>query len=162
MKVIGLMVKERTGIGSFCFGEGPWKGQTYNGDWADDNKHGKGVYRWPNGDSYEGDWVNDKRTGRGVFRWADGDSYEGDWFNSKKKRTGRGVFRWPNGNIYDGDFLDSKMSSGQMFLADASLNLAAEFSGGDEVDGYKLYRLVLKNPDGSVYREGDFSNGRFV
>ena len=137
MKVIGLMVKERTGIGSFCFGEGPWKGQTYNGDWADGNKHGKGVYRWPNGDSYEGDWVNGKRTGRGVFRW-------------------------PNGNIYDGDFLDSKMSSGQMFLADASLNLAAEFSGGDEVDGYKLYRLVLKNPDGSVYREGDFSNGRFV
>ena len=122
---------------------------------------GRGVLRWANGNSYEGDYVNGERTGRGVFRWADGDSYEGDWVNDKK--TGRGVFRWPNGNMYDGDFLDDKMATGQMFLADLNLNLAAEFSGGDTfVDGYRLYRLVLKNPDGSVYREGDFSNRTFV
>ena len=38
-------------------------------------------------------------------------------------------------------------------------NLAAELCGGfTEVDGYKLYRLVLKNPaDSSVFRQGDFT-----
>ena len=51
-----------------------------------------------------------------------------------------------------------------MFLADVNLNLAAEFSGGDaRVNNYsRLYYLVLKSPDGSVYREGDFSNGQFI
>ncbi len=51
-----------------------------------------------------------------------------------------------------------------MYLADVNLNLAAEFSGGDTVwaDGFMLYRLILNNPDGSVYREGDFSNGKFL
>jgi len=23
-------------------------------------KHGKGIYKWPNGMSYDGDWLNDK------------------------------------------------------------------------------------------------------
>ncbi len=50
-----------------------------------------------------------------------------------------------------------------MFLADVNLNLAAEFSGGDaKVNDFMLYHLVLKRPDGSVYREGDFSNGQFT
>ena len=123
---------------------------------------GKGVYRWADGNSYEGDCVNDTRTGRGVYRYANGNSYEGDYVNGK--RAGRGVYRYANGNSYEGDFLDEKMATGQMFLADLNLNLAAEFSGGDTiVDGYMLYRLVLKNSDGTfVYREGDFSNGKFV
>ena len=48
------------------------------------------------------------------------------------------------------------MTTGHMFLADVNLNLAAEFSGGDAiVNEFKLYHLVLKSPDGSVYMEGD-------
>ena len=135
--------------------------QTLLVEYLYDDKY-KGAKRIGNS-NYEGDIVDDGKmtvTGKGIYRWANGDSYEGDWVDSEM--TGKGVFRWPNGNIYDGDFLDDKMATGQMFLADLNLNLAAEFSGGDEVDGYRLYRLVLKNPDGSVYREGDFSNGRFV
>ena len=137
-------------------------GGSYEGDWVDGKRTGKGVHRLSDGSIYEGDWVDGKMTGKGVIRSADGDSYEGDFVNHKM--TGRGVFRWPNGDMYDGNFLDDKMATGQMFLADVNLNLAAEFSGGEDaaVDGYKLYRLVLKNPDGSVYREGDFSHGKFV
>ena len=29
-------------------------------------KHGKGIYKWPNGMSYDGDWLNDKQTGFGT------------------------------------------------------------------------------------------------
>ena len=32
-----------------------------------------------NGESYEGDWKDDKRNGRGVVKLANGDTYEGDW-----------------------------------------------------------------------------------
>ena len=74
--------------------------------------------------------------------------------------TGKGVIRWANGNIFEGNVVDGKMTTGQMFLADVNLNLAAEFSGGDDiVNNSRLYHLVLKSPDGSVYREGDFIKG---
>ena len=101
-------------------------------------------------------------TGKGVFCWANGNSYAGDYVDDK--RTGKGVFRWADGNIFEGDFVHGKMASGQMFLADVNLNLAAEFSGGDAIvnNNYRLYHLVLKSPDASVYREGDFSNGQFI
>ena len=36
--------------------------------------HGRGTYRYPNGDSYEGEYGEGKRHGRGTFRWPDGRS----------------------------------------------------------------------------------------
>ena len=45
--------------------------------------------------SYEGDWVNDKKHGRGIFTWADGDRYEGDYLNGKM--NGRGITPGPTG-----------------------------------------------------------------
>ena len=64
-------------------------------------------------------------------------------------------------------FVDDKKKTGQLFLADLNLNLAAEFSGDDLppillVKRFRLYYVTLKNPDGSVYREGCFSNGNFI
>ena len=77
--------------------------------------------------------------------------------------AGKGVYRRSNGNIFERNFVDGKMTTGQMFLAYVNLNLAAEFSGGDAmVNNPRLYHLVLKSPDGSVYREGDFSKGPFI
>lgn len=32
-------------------------GAKYVGNWKDDEKHGKGVYYWPDGDTYDGDWI---------------------------------------------------------------------------------------------------------
>jgi hypothetical protein len=136
-------------------------GNSYTGDFVDNKWTGKGVYRWANGCSYTGDFVDNKRTGKGVFRWANGNSYTGDYVDDKM--TGKGVFRWANGNIFEGNFFDDKLTTGQMFLADVNLNLAAEFSGGDAiVNNFRFHHLVLKSPGGSVYREGDFSNGQFI
>jgi len=32
-----------------------------------DKKHGKGFYKWENGNTYKGDWRNDKMNGKGLF-----------------------------------------------------------------------------------------------
>jgi len=35
------------------------------------------------GDTYEGDFKDDKKTGRGVYRWADGAVHEGGYLEAK-------------------------------------------------------------------------------
>jgi hypothetical protein len=44
-----------------------------------------GKYFWKNGDSYEGNWKNDLRDGKGVFIWSDGDKYDGEWKKDMKE-----------------------------------------------------------------------------
>ena len=57
---------------------------------------------YQNGDSYEGDWVNGKRDGKGKMIYANGDAYEGDWVN------GKGKMIYANGDSYEGDWLNDK------------------------------------------------------
>lgn len=42
------------------------KGQ-YIGEYKDDNKHGKGVLKYPNGDEYDGDWESNEIHGIGII-----------------------------------------------------------------------------------------------
>lgn len=39
-------------------------------------------------DCYEGDYVNDKKCGKGIFRWASGAVYEGDFFDDHRHGNG--------------------------------------------------------------------------
>ncbi len=48
--------------------------------------------QFSNGDVYEGEWVNDEKDGKGVYKYANQDYYEG-YFN-KGKRNGKGFFQW--------------------------------------------------------------------
>jgi hypothetical protein len=52
-------------------------GDTYEGDWKNCFKHGKGIDRFTNGDSYHGQYVNGKPEGLGEFKWKNGSSYKG-------------------------------------------------------------------------------------
>lgn len=38
----------------------------YEGYWLNGKRHGKGIYRWNNGETYNGDWKNDRMNGYGV------------------------------------------------------------------------------------------------
>ena len=43
-------------------------GETYDGEWSNDNKEGKGVYCSIDGNKYDGEWKNDKKFGKGKFK----------------------------------------------------------------------------------------------
>ena len=57
-----------------------YDGETYDGEFYLDVFHGKGTYRFKNGDVYEGDWAAGKRNGFGKLTAADGKvKYQGEW-----------------------------------------------------------------------------------
>lgn len=54
------------------------------------HKHGKGVYKWSNGDIYDGEFINDKRNGLGVYFWSEkGGTYRGEWKGDRMNGYGR-------------------------------------------------------------------------
>lgn len=55
-----------------------------------DELHKQGAYKSKTGYSYEGDWKDNVKHGKGKFIYLDGKVYEGDFFNNKKE--GRGMF----------------------------------------------------------------------
>ena len=66
-------------------------------------RHGRGVYRYADGDVYEGDYKDNEMHGRGVYRYTSGAVYEGDWKDDK--RHGQGVHRYADGSIsHDGQW----------------------------------------------------------
>eukprot|EP01040_Poterioochromonas_malhamensis_P015215 gene15215-16996_t len=60
----------------------------YEGQLMDGAKHGRGIYKYPNGDIYEGEWKGDKMDGKGKYTYISGDIYQGEWHSGK--RNGRG------------------------------------------------------------------------
>jgi hypothetical protein len=67
----------RTGLGSeIIFGIG-----VYSGEWKEDQRSGRGTFRWDNGCTYDGHWAEDKRHGSGLFAWPYGKRFEGRFQN---------------------------------------------------------------------------------
>ena len=78
---------------------------TYEGEWGNGKKHGKGTIKWSDGDSYEGDWKHDKRHGKGYRKYANG-YYDGEWKDDK--RNGKGTIKFADGESYEGEWKDNK------------------------------------------------------
>ena len=58
---------------------GEAEGDEYEGDWLDNQRHGRGTLRLAAGGSYEGGFDKGRRAGQGLALHADGSSYEGEW-----------------------------------------------------------------------------------
>ena len=50
--------------------------------------HGKGLYKWPDGNEYEGEYINNVKEGKGEFRWKDGRVYTGAFENGRPHGKG--------------------------------------------------------------------------
>ena len=57
-------------------------GSTYEGDYKDDKKHGKGIFRYGNGDVYDGNYKDDMRDGLDCSP-IHGDIYKGNYVMGK-------------------------------------------------------------------------------
>ena len=50
--------------------------------------HGKGLYKWTDGNQYEGEYINNIKEGQGEFKWNDGKIYKGSFENGKPHGKG--------------------------------------------------------------------------
>ena len=90
------MLRESVAAGRFL-----WVvGDSYDGEWADDEMNGEGVMRYKNGNIYTGVLRRSVKHGTGKMTWASGDVYEGEW--QEGLLHGRGVFKYADKSEYDG------------------------------------------------------------
>ena len=130
-------------------------GGTYEGEVsADGRRHGRGIYRWPDGSWYEGDFRDGRRHGQGVFVWPNGERYEGEYRNGEA--DGRGVYRWPDGDSYEGEFRGgARNGAGVYRWADGSTHECTWLEGEPHGQGV----MVLAN---GRRLEGEWQRGRYV
>ena len=68
---------------------------TYEGEWVQTQKQGKGIETWPNGYIYNGEFKNSVWNGQGTLTFPNGATYEGKWENGFM--NGEGKFTWSDG-----------------------------------------------------------------
>ncbi len=88
---------------------------TYEGEWKDDQRNGRGNLTSINGEVYKGEFKDDKRNGEGRHYWPDLPAvYDGEWKDDKMDGRGdlRGKLPLPGGvwGVYEGEFKDGKMN----------------------------------------------------
>ena len=65
-------------------GEGRYtydKDEYYNGEWANDEKHGAGIYTFAGG-IYNGAWAKNRREGKGSLKLHSGAEFKGTFENN--------------------------------------------------------------------------------
>jgi hypothetical protein len=90
---------------------------SYNGNFKDGKRSGKGKLVWKDGSKYMGDFEKDLRNGFGVYTYSKEDAedcYEGHWKDQKK--SGKGRLIWKNGTRQEGIFLNDSFILGQTSL----------------------------------------------
>ena len=124
----------RHGRGFFKWGDG----EKYIGYWVNNKREGKGTNYYSNGNSYRGMFKNGKKEGRGRYEWKNGDVYEGEWKNGMKE--GQGIYCYSNGDYYKGPFTNDKINGKGIYI----WKNQAQYSG-DFKDNYI-------NGEGLLYR----------
>jgi len=125
----------------------------YEGGYNEDGlKHGKGIYKYANGDVFDGEYKEGKKHGKGIYKYVSGSVYDGDWDNNKKH--GKGIYKYANGNVYDGDWDNDKMHGKGIYKY-----VNGDVYDGDWDDGYKHGKGIYKYANGNVY-DGDWDNDK--
>lgn len=82
----------------------------YQGEWAGDFMHGKGVMWYTNGNFFSGQFVKNRRQGPGNLRYADGTEYSGSF--SSDVRWGTGLQQNADGSIRAGRWVQDQFVEG--------------------------------------------------
>lgn len=140
-------------------GEGYYTGDTIikNGKHI---KHGKGKIRYRHGNSYDGDWKNDQENGNGIYTYDDGDTYEGEFANGMFE--GYGVYKSNNPpHTYRGDYVNDK-KHGTGFLTTtcpfAHGTVFGDFANDNLVNG--TGKRCIDHT--KIFENGDYENGELV
>ena len=113
-------------------------------------RHGRGVFKWEDGEKYIGYWANNKREGKGMIYYSNGNYYEGMFKDGKKEGIGR--YEWKNGDLYDGEWKNGvKEGNGTYYCSNGDLYTGSFHN--DKIDGQGIY--TWKSQD---QYKGEFKN----
>ncbi len=151
-----IVNEERSGKGMILYSNG----NSYNGEWKNDKRNGYGTFYWAEGKKYEGDWVKDERNGKGTFTWENGDKYIGDFNHGY--RTGQGTYWWANGEIYSGGWFNNKLEGiGTDSLANGDVYIG-NFKDGKRSGYGEFYsggHRIMEHTMGYAVYKGNWENG---
>ncbi|AYU75773.1 hypothetical protein, conserved [Leishmania donovani] len=169
--------QQRSGCGKATYASG----DTYEGEFFEGKKHGRGQYIFVSKGRSEADRVvskevelltgagkdakamvaeiaNKLQLGRhvveGVMQYGQRPCYHGDYVRGK--RTGRGVMKNKDGTLYQGEFLENKRHGQGVYYYLNGDVYSGNWKAGAK-DGYGTYHFA----DGSEYR-GEWVRGNFV
>lgn len=77
----------------------------YIGQFKNNQRHGQGILKYPNGDVYDGTWKNNQMNGNGILTYSNGDYFSGEFLDGKI--NGRGILKYKNNNVYSGEFVNN-------------------------------------------------------
>lgn len=107
----------RNGRGKLTDGDG----NVYAGLFVDGRQNDeRGKIAYSNGDTFEGGVVDDLKSGEGILIYANGDRYEGEF--RRGLRWGSGEIVFANGDSYEGMWAEDRMSGhGTMTYKDTAV-----------------------------------------
>ena len=107
----------------------PRQRETYQGEFLDDLRHGKGTCTYADGAVYTGEWRVGAPHGTGRFVYASGDVFEGELNNRRRER---GKLRWAeSGNEYDGEWqMEVPHGEGTLLYAQANVTHSGQWVEG--------------------------------
>ena len=120
-------------------------GEKFIGYWVNDKREGKGINCYKNGNLYEGMYKDGKKEGKGRYEWKNGDIYEGEWKNGVKE--GEGIYYCSNGDIYRGSFVNDKISGKGVYTWKNEVQYVGEFKNNN-INGFgRLYKKIDTSND---------------
>lgn len=128
-------------------------GNVYSGQFLEGKYNGAGIFTSLRGDRYEGDWEQGEKHGNGRYVYPDGSSYSGS-FEANKKH-GFGIFTWEDGTEYRGHWNEGEPhGEGELVLTDGQ-RLEGQYENGIVVDGSGIF--IYENGDRYVgqWRDGE-------
>jgi hypothetical protein len=129
--------------------------------------------KYPSGSSYEGEWENDKKCGRGTMIWKDVDEiYVGEWKNDLPHGNGEHIWGEGGGNIRGGQHSTSKSPTQYLPKSNSNIYRGAFREGVRDGEGTFFYANGsqytgswvnnLKDGEGTfVYTDGRIFRGLF-
>ena len=107
----------------------PRQRETYQGEFLDDLRHGRGTCTYADGAVYTGEWRVGAPHGTGRFVYASGDVFEGELNNRRRER---GKLRWAeSGNEYDGEWqMEVPHGEGTLLYAQANVTHSGQWVEG--------------------------------
>ncbi len=106
---MGKMINNKMhGMGNYIFYSERETKNEYVGEFKNNNREGKGVYKFSNGDEYTGNFKREMANGIGRMIYNSGSEYLGEWKDSRK--DGYGFYQWKDGDMYIGEFKQGKFN----------------------------------------------------